>query len=145
MIRTAFLRLAPVLTVVLAASLLVAAPAAADAGRYAADIRRTEYGIPHISAKDHGGLGYGYGYAFAQDNLCVMASWVLTLRGERSRHFGAEATSWSRSPTWPATPTTPTSARRACCAACSPAPRRTARAPSCARSWTATSPATTAT
>ncbi|TDE38079.1 peptidase S45 [Nonomuraea mesophila] len=68
-------------------------PARAADGRYAADIRRTEYGIPHISAKDHGGLGYGYGYAFAQDNLCVMASWALTLRGERSRHFGAEAMS----------------------------------------------------
>ncbi|MER7364746.1 penicillin acylase family protein [Nonomuraea wenchangensis] len=95
MIPTTSRRLAPVLTTVLAASLLVAAsaPARADAGRYAADIRRTEYGIPHISAKDHGGLGYGYGYAFAQDNVCVMASWVLTLRGERSRHFGAEATS----------------------------------------------------
>ncbi|MER7498692.1 penicillin acylase family protein [Nonomuraea pusilla] len=83
------------LAAALVASLLVAAPAPADAaeGRYAADIRRTEYGIPHISAKDHGGLGYGYGYAFAQDNLCVMASWALTLRGERSRHFGAEAMS----------------------------------------------------
>ncbi|NRQ34729.1 peptidase S45 [Nonomuraea sp. NN258] len=65
---------------------------AAD-GRYAAEIRRTEYGIPHISAKDHGGLGFGYGYAFAQDNLCVLASWVVTLRGERSRHFGAESMS----------------------------------------------------
>lgn len=61
--------------------------------RYQAQVRRTEYGIPHVSAKDFGGLGYGYGYAFAQDNLCVMASWVLTLRGERSRHFGAEAMS----------------------------------------------------
>ncbi|MCC5575074.1 penicillin acylase family protein [Microtetraspora sp. AC03309] len=83
------------LVAALAGALLVAAPAPARAaeGRYAADIRRTEYGIPHISAKDHGGLGYGYGYAFAQDNLCVMASWVLTLRGERSRHFGAEAMS----------------------------------------------------
>ncbi|GGQ13643.1 penicillin acylase family protein [Streptosporangium pseudovulgare] len=88
-------RVAAPLTAALAASLLVAAPAPASAagGRYSADIRRTEYGIPHISAKDHGGLGYGYGYAFAQDNLCVMASWVLTLRGERSRHFGAEAMS----------------------------------------------------
>ncbi|MEU6739775.1 penicillin acylase family protein [Streptosporangium sandarakinum] len=86
---------AAALAAALAASLLVAAPAPVSAaeGRYAADIRRTEYGIPHISAKDHGGLGYGYGYAFAQDNVCVMASWVLTLRGERSRHFGAEAMS----------------------------------------------------
>ena len=60
---------------------------------YSAQIRRTEYGIPHITAKDYGGLGYGYGYAFAQDNLCVLASWVVTLRGERSRYFGARAMS----------------------------------------------------
>ncbi|MFC7388204.1 penicillin acylase family protein [Sphaerisporangium rhizosphaerae] len=91
--------LAAPLVAALVGALLVVAPARAaegrhtSQGRYAADIRRTEYGIPHISAKDHGGLGYGYGYAFAQDNLCVMASWVLTLRGERSRHFGAEAMS----------------------------------------------------
>ncbi|MEV4363848.1 penicillin acylase family protein [Nonomuraea sp. NPDC049625] len=69
------------------------APALADDGRYAAEIRRTEYGIPHISAKDYGGLGFGYGYAFAQDNLCVLASWVVTLRGERSRYFGPQAKS----------------------------------------------------
>jgi acyl-homoserine-lactone acylase len=68
-------------------------PSQAAEGRYAAEIRRTEYGIPHISAKDHGGLGYGYGYAFAQDNLCVLASWAVTLRGERSRYFGAQAMS----------------------------------------------------
>ena len=66
---------------------------AAGDERHAAEIRRTEYGIPHISAKDYGGLGYGYGYAFAQDNLCVMASWVVTLRGERSRYFGPDAAS----------------------------------------------------
>ncbi|WP_431925928.1 penicillin acylase family protein [Nonomuraea jabiensis] len=69
------------------------APALADDGRYSAEIRRTEYGIPHISAKDYGGLGFGYGYAFAQDNLCVLASWVVTLRGERSRYFGPQAKS----------------------------------------------------
>ncbi|WP_067180873.1 penicillin acylase family protein [Microtetraspora niveoalba] len=69
------------------------APAAADDARYSATIRRTEYGIPHISAKDYGGLGFGYGYAFAQDNLCTLASWAVTLRGERSRYFGATADS----------------------------------------------------
>ncbi len=56
---------------------------------YSAEIRRTEYGIPHILAHDYAGLGYGYGYAFAQDNLCTMADRVLTLRGERSAYFGA--------------------------------------------------------
>src|SRR6516165_5653625 len=62
-------------------------------GRYVAEIRRTAYGIPHILAGDYGSLGYGYGYAFAQDNLCVLANRVITLRGERSRYFGPAANS----------------------------------------------------
>ena len=60
---------------------------------YSAEIRRTEYGIPHILAHDYAGLGYGYGYAFAQDNLCTMANRVVTLRGERSEYFGPAADS----------------------------------------------------
>ncbi|TQS30506.1 penicillin acylase family protein [Microbispora sp. KK1-11] len=77
----------------LAPSVAAVSPAeAADEG-YSATIRRTEYGIPHITAKDYGGLGFGYGYAFAQDNLCTLASWVVTLRGERSRYFGPKAES----------------------------------------------------
>ena len=47
-------------------------------GRYAAEIDRTEYGIPHILARSYGSLGYGYGYAFAQDNLCVLSERVVT-------------------------------------------------------------------
>jgi acyl-homoserine-lactone acylase len=70
-----------------------AAVQAARSGRYSAVIRRTEYGIPHILADDYGSLGYGYGYAFAQDNLCVMADRVVTLRGERSKYFGPAALS----------------------------------------------------
>jgi len=54
---------------------------ALGSGRYLAEIRRTQYGIPHILAHDYGGLGYGYGYAFAQDDACFMADRVLTLRG----------------------------------------------------------------
>lgn len=63
----------------------------AGGGRYFAVIRRTEYGIPHVLSYSYGGLGYGYGYAFAQDNLCGLADRVVTLRGERSRYFGATA------------------------------------------------------
>jgi acyl-homoserine-lactone acylase len=66
---------------------------ASGGARYAAEIRRTAYGIPHILARDFGSLGYGYGYAFAQDNLCVLADRVLTLRGQRSRYFGPDAES----------------------------------------------------
>jgi acyl-homoserine-lactone acylase len=74
-----------------AAAVLAVTLATAEDHRYSAEIRRTEYGIPHIVASDHGSLGYGYGYAFAQDNLCVMADRVLTLRGDRSRYFGPMA------------------------------------------------------
>lgn len=57
--------------------------------RYAAEIRRTSYGIPHITAADMGGLGFGEGYAFAQDHLCSLADQVIKARGERAKYFGA--------------------------------------------------------
>jgi acyl-homoserine-lactone acylase len=79
------------LCAIAAAAALAVTLASADDRRYSAEIRRTEYGIPHVLANDHGSLGYGYGYAFAQDNLCVMADRVVTLRGERSRFFGSGA------------------------------------------------------
>ncbi|MEV6485863.1 penicillin acylase family protein [Streptomyces sp. NPDC051576] len=74
-------------------------PATASAGEtlaeggHAVRISRTEYGVPHILAKDFDGLGYGYGYAFAQDNVCELADHVVTLRGERSRFFGPDGQS----------------------------------------------------
>jgi acyl-homoserine-lactone acylase len=59
--------------------------------RYAAEIRRTSHGIPHISAKSMGSLGFGEGYAFAQDHLCSLADQVVKVRGERARFFGPGA------------------------------------------------------
>ena len=56
---------------------------------YAVEIRRTSHGIPHITAKDYGSLGFGEGYAFAQDHLCSLADQVIKVRGERARFFGA--------------------------------------------------------
>lgn len=47
---------------------------AAGDGRYLAQVQRTEYDMPHILADGYGSLGYGYGYAFAQDDLCVLAT-----------------------------------------------------------------------
>ena len=61
---------------------------------FAATIRRTEFGIPHVLADDFGGLGFGYGYAFAQDNICTAADFYVTVRGERSRFFGPDG-SWT--------------------------------------------------
>ena len=56
-------------------------------------IRRTEYGIPHIIGSSFRDVGYGYGYAFAQDNICTIASSYVTVRAERARFFGADK-SW---------------------------------------------------
>ncbi|MEU1289724.1 penicillin acylase family protein [Kitasatospora sp. NPDC005856] len=67
-----------------------------DRGGWTAKISRTEYGVPHVLARDFGGLGYGYGYAFAQDDLCQLADQVVTVRGERSRHFGPDGRSVDR-------------------------------------------------
>jgi len=64
----------------------------AQAGGYKAEVVRTTYGIPHVTAADYGGLGYGQAYAYAQDNVCLIADKVVTVTGERSRHFGPEAT-----------------------------------------------------
>ena len=66
------------------------APAPAPSGRFSAEVRWTQYGLPHVKAKDYAGLGYGHGYAVARDHLCLLADRVLTLRGERSAHFGPE-------------------------------------------------------
>ncbi|KIH99632.1 hypothetical protein LP52_07025 [Streptomonospora alba] len=73
--------------------LLGAAPpsqAAPDRGPIA-KIRYSEYGIPHIIAKDYRGLGYGYGYASASDNLCTLAETYVTVNAQRSRFFGPDA------------------------------------------------------
>ncbi|NLU69353.1 penicillin acylase family protein [Streptomyces sp. HNM0574] len=59
-------------------------------GPYAAVIRYTEYGIPHITAEDYPGLGFGNAWAQATDQICVLAEGFATVRGERSRWFGAE-------------------------------------------------------
>ena len=68
------------------------AEAPARDGGYEVTIRRSAHGIPHIEAGDWGSLGYGYGYAVAQDNICRLADFYLTVNGERSRYHGPDAT-----------------------------------------------------
>ena len=53
-----------------------------------AEIRRTEYGIPHIRAEDWKGLGYGFGYAYAQDNFCVTMREIIYASGRSAELFG---------------------------------------------------------
>jgi acyl-homoserine-lactone acylase len=67
---------------------------AATTASYDVEIRRTEFGIPHLVAEDFGSLGYGYAYALAEDNLCTVADLYVTVNGDRSRFFGPDAT-WS--------------------------------------------------
>ncbi|MBW5421833.1 acylase [Streptomyces sp. BG9H] len=71
----------------------VAAPRDAhpSGGGLHATIRYTQYGIPHILAKDYANLGFGTGWAQAADQVCTLADGYVTVRGERSRHFGPEA------------------------------------------------------
>ena len=56
-----------------------------------AEVARTSNGIAHVRASDFRGLGYGLAYAYAQDNVCMFADTLLTVRGERSRFFGPDA------------------------------------------------------
>ncbi|GMU07873.1 acylase [Corallococcus caeni] len=59
--------------------------------KYTAKIKRTSFGIPHITADNYGSLGFGQGYAFAQDHVCTLADQVLKVRSERARFLGQGA------------------------------------------------------
>ena len=62
-----------------------------EGGVYRATIKRTDYGIPHITASDYGSLGFGHGFATAETSICSLADTVLTARGQRSRYLGPDA------------------------------------------------------
>lgn len=53
-------------------------------------IVRTEYGIPHVTAKNWRSLGYGYGYAYAQDNFCVLMKEIVRAGGRSAEFLGDE-------------------------------------------------------
>ena len=74
----------------LAAAALLAACATGPIGPDArtATIQRTANGVPHISAPDAETLAYAMAYAYAQDNVCMTADQLVTVRGERARYFG---------------------------------------------------------
>jgi acyl-homoserine-lactone acylase len=90
--RTVVHRCLGALACLAALAAVVTTPAQARTSEpFAAIIRYTEYGIPHILATGNAGLGYGIGYAQARDAVCVLADAYLTVDGERSRYFGADA------------------------------------------------------
>lgn len=66
-------------------------PPSGPGSRLSVEIGRTAHGLPHVRADNFDGLGYGLAYAYAQDNVCMFADTLLTVRGERSRYFGPSA------------------------------------------------------
>lgn len=58
---------------------------------YKASITTTRYGVPHVKADDFASLGYGVAQAYAKQNFCLLADQVVTVNGERSMHFGGNA------------------------------------------------------
>ena len=71
----------------LACAALLAACASPPMGTDArtATIQRTAHGVPHITAGDPETLAYAMAYAYAQDNVCMTANQLVTVRGERCR------------------------------------------------------------
>ena len=59
-------------------------------GGYDLTLRWTPHGIPHVTAKDWGSLGFGVAYVAATDSLCTLARAVLTARGEQARFLGPD-------------------------------------------------------
>lgn len=60
-------------------------------GALSAEVARTTHGIVHVRANGFAGIGFGLAYAYAEDNICMLADSLLTVRGERSLYFGGEA------------------------------------------------------
>lgn len=78
------------LSAVAVAAILAACSSSDDpVPEYSATIRTTSYGVPHIVADNFKSAGFGYGYVFAQQNICLYAEELVTLRGERAQYFGA--------------------------------------------------------
>jgi acyl-homoserine-lactone acylase len=59
-------------------------------GSLTANIRRTTYGVPHITGENLQSVGFGSGYAYAQDNICILADQIVKVRSERAKYFGAD-------------------------------------------------------
>ena len=63
-------------------------PPTAPAGGYAATIRTTTNGVPHILAADLGSAAFGEGYVQARDSVCLIADSILRATGRRAAFYG---------------------------------------------------------
>ncbi|MGC1508659.1 penicillin acylase family protein [Ketobacter sp.] len=55
-----------------------------------ANIRRTDFGVPHIRADNLESLSFGVGYAFAEDNACMLADIITLYNSRRSQYYGPD-------------------------------------------------------
>ncbi len=53
-----------------------------------AELRRTEFGIPHVKADDWESLAFGYGYAYSQDDYCVTMHEIALASGRSAEMMG---------------------------------------------------------
>ncbi|XOV78956.1 MAG: penicillin acylase family protein [Aestuariibacter sp.] len=60
-------------------------------GALSAEIKRTSYGVPHITANSLEEIAYGTGYTQAQDHLCILADAFVKANSRRSEFFGPHA------------------------------------------------------
>lgn len=60
-----------------------------EEGDHEATIRRTEGGVPHITAATLADVSFGQGWASGEDRTCDLADQVLKVEGERARWLGA--------------------------------------------------------
>jgi acyl-homoserine-lactone acylase len=54
------------------------------------EIRRTEYGVPHIKADTLEAVAFGFGYCQAEDHLLNIMNSILRARGELAENFGGD-------------------------------------------------------
>jgi acyl-homoserine-lactone acylase len=62
--------------------------AAGEGSTYQATIRRTDGGVPHITADSVANLSFGQGWASGQDRTCDLANAIVRINGEQARWFG---------------------------------------------------------
>ncbi len=67
------------------------APKARRKPTYSVTIQQTKHGIPHITGKSFGDIGYGSGYMAADASTCTLLDTLITGRGQRSLWFGPNA------------------------------------------------------
>lgn len=60
-------------------------------GRLDAQIRRTDYGVPHIKADNLESLAFGIGFAFSEDNACMLLDIMARYNSRRSQFYGPDA------------------------------------------------------